>query len=365
MSKRGGKRRNNNNINSASPTSYRQLHDARGANWQSAQLNSRLYIYYRNIITQMAMSRFRWINLPKTCDERYLEWVLTMEGCATIAFPPKMRGTFLSLKAADNGRPNMYGIASSWVAIGDNGTRFNCDRNNGVLIYDNQTRYPIMSGIDLYANELTHLRMTKRMNRLHQQIPFILKGPQEKKQDMVRKTTVHAVYDRFAETGRFAAAKCNWKEGEPNRPHIFWDSDIAKWMEGAAYLTHLKRDPKLEKLIDETVDDFAAHQWEDGYLGTYYTMFPEEGRFTKRGNHELYCIGHIIEAAVAYYEATGKRKLLDVVCRAADCVEKHFKTEPDAAFKTPGHEEIELALVKLYRSSLPTGKRSSQSRSVR
>ena len=171
----------------------------------------------------------------------------------------------------------------------------------------------------------------------------------KKKQDMVRKTTVHAVYDRFAETGRFAAAKCNWKEGEPNRPHIFWDSDIAKWMEGAAYLISLKRDKKLEKLIDETVDDFAAHQWEDGYLGTYYTMFPEEGRFTKRGNHELYCVGHLIEAAVAYYEATGKRKLLEVVCRAADCIEKHFKTEPDAAFRTPGHEEIELALVKLYR----------------
>ena len=171
----------------------------------------------------------------------------------------------------------------------------------------------------------------------------------KKKQDMVRKTTIHAVYDRFAETGRFSAAKCNWKEGEPNRPHIFWDSDIAKWMEGAAYLISLKRDKKLEKLIDETVDDFAAHQWEDGYLGTYYTMFPEEGRFTKRSNHELYCVGHLIEAAVAYYEATGKRKLLDVVCRAADCIEKHFKTEPDAAFRTPGHEEIELALVKLYR----------------
>lgn len=185
MSKRGGKNRNKNNINSASPTMYRQMRDNRGAFWQSAQLNSRLYMYYRNIITQMAMSRFRWINLPRTCDERYLEWVLTMEGCATIAFPSKMRGTFLSLKAADNGRPNMYGIASSWVAIGDNGTRFNCDRRNGVLIYDNETRFPIMSGIDLYANELTHLRMTKRMNRMHQQIPFILKGPQEKRQDMV------------------------------------------------------------------------------------------------------------------------------------------------------------------------------------
>ena len=109
----------------------------------------------------------------------------------------------------------------------------------------------------------------------------------KKKQDLVRKTTVHAVYDRFSETGRFAATKCDWKEGDPNRPHIFWDSDIAKWMEGAAYLTHLKRDKKLEKLIDETIDNFAAHQWEDGYVSTYYTVFPEEQRFTKRDNHEL------------------------------------------------------------------------------
>lgn len=171
----------------------------------------------------------------------------------------------------------------------------------------------------------------------------------KKKQDMVRKTTIHAVYDRFVETGRFEAAKCRWKEGEPNRPHVFWDSDIAKWMEGAAYLTHLKRDPKLERLIDETVDDFAEHQWEDGYISTYYTVFPEEQRLSKRANHELYCMGHLIEAAVAYYEATGKDKLLRVACRAADSIEKHFKTEPDAAFFTPGHEEIELALVKLYR----------------
>ena len=185
MSKRGGKTRNKGASSYNTHTMRDKMRSKQGAFWQSAQLNSRLYMYYRNIITQMAMSRFRWINLPKTCDERYLEWVLTMEGCATIAFPSKMRGTFLSLTAADNGRPNMYGIASSWTAIGDNGTRFNCDRRNGVLIYDNETRFPIMSGIDLYAKELTHIRITKRLNRMHQQIPFILKGPQEKKQDMV------------------------------------------------------------------------------------------------------------------------------------------------------------------------------------
>ena len=75
------------------------------------------------------------------------------------------------------------------------------------------------------------------------------------KQDMVRDTTVQAVYDRFTETHRFEALKCQWKEGDPDMPHIFWDSDVAKWIEGAAYLLHDQRDPALEALIDEAVDD--------------------------------------------------------------------------------------------------------------
>lgn len=133
---------------------------------------------------QMAMSRFRWINLPAGCDERYLEWQLLTEGVATIAFPARAEGDFLSLKAATQGPMTMYGNPSQWLGIGDNGTRIRCNPLNGVLVWDNATRYPLLNGIDLYANELTHMRMVKRTNRLHQQIPFVFKGPQEKRQEM-------------------------------------------------------------------------------------------------------------------------------------------------------------------------------------
>lgn len=166
-----------------------------------------------------------------------------------------------------------------------------------------------------------------------------------------RKTTLYAVYDRFAETGRFAALKCNWKEGEPNRPHIFWDSDVAKWIEGVAYVIAKTPDPVLEARVEEMIDDIEANQWEDGYINSYFTTVAPEKRFTVRGDHELYCIGHLIEAAVAYYYATGKDRFLKVMERCVDCVWRIFVEEQSAAFVTPGHEEIEIALLRLYRAT--------------
>ena len=176
MSKRGGQKRRTSN--------YGRLRENGGMQWQSGQLNSRTYSYYRNIIMQLAMSRFRWINLPDSCDERYLEWQLLTEGVATIAYPAHAEGMFLSLKAATQGPMTMYGNPSEWLGTGDNGTRIRCNPLNGVLVWDNASRYPLLNGIDLYANELTHMRMVKRTNRLHQQIPFVFKGPQEKRQEM-------------------------------------------------------------------------------------------------------------------------------------------------------------------------------------
>lgn len=176
----------------------------------------------------------------------------------------------------------------------------------------------------------------------------VLGGFWKQKQDMVRKTTIYAVYDRFVETGRFDAFKCDWKEGTPNRPHIFWDSDVAKWMEAAAYLIRTKREPKLEKIVDGVVDLIAKNQGEDGYFNVYFTVVEPGKRFTDRKCHELYCAGHLMEAAVAYYKATGKGKFLDCMCRYADYIEKRFKIDRDTAFSSPGHEEIELALVRLY-----------------
>ena len=173
----------------------------------------------------------------------------------------------------------------------------------------------------------------------------------QKKQELNRNVTIHSVYDRFKETGRFDAFKLEWQKGDPNRPHIFWDSDIAKWIESAAYIIAKQPDPELEKIIDEVVELIDKNRWDDGYFNICYTLFEPDERFTARHNHELYCAGHLTEAAVAYYNATGKDKFLKIMCDYADMIEKAFVTEKWAEFDSPGHEEIELALVKLYRAT--------------
>ena len=158
-----------------------------------------------------------------------------------------------------------------------------------------------------------------------------------------------SVYDRFSETGRFGALDFEWKEGDENKPHIFWDSDIAKWLEAAAYLLMDKRDAALEKLVDDVVDKIEAHQREDGYFNIYFDTVEPEARFTRYTDHELYDLGHLIEAAVAYNEATGKDKFMRLMMKYASLVDRVFRVEHSAQFDTPGHEEIELALFKLHR----------------
>lgn len=167
-------------------------------------------------------------------------------------------------------------------------------------------------------------------------------------ENLDREVTAKAVYDRFAETGRFDALKCNWREGMENMPHVYWDSDIAKWMEGAAYLLEKKPDPELEKKIDELVATIAKNQREDGYFNSYFLSVAPSKIFSDRNEHELYCIGHLIECAIAYHRATGKNTLLNVVKKAVDLIYQVFVVEQSAGFVTPGHQEIELALLKLY-----------------
>lgn len=174
------------------------------------------------------------------------------------------------------------------------------------------------------------------------------------KQLLNENTTINVVYDRFKESGRIDAFKFDWIDGMENKPHIFWDSDVAKWMEGAAYILHKKDYPELEEKVEAIIDLIEKNQHEDGYFNIFYTVCEPENRFTDRGCHELYCAGHLFEAAVAYYEATGKDRFLKLMEKYADCIEKAFVTEKTAKFKTPGHEEVELALVRMYRA---TGKK--------
>lgn len=166
--------------------------------------------------------------------------------------------------------------------------------------------------------------------------------------DLNRNAIVKNVYRRFKETGRFDALCCVWREGMSNKPHIYWDSDVAKWIEGAAYLIQTSPEPQLETLIDGMIDNIAANQRVDGYFNSYFLSVEPSKIFTNRDLHELYCVGHMTEAAMAYYKATGKRKLLDCVLKNIDMIYRVFVTEQSAAFVTPGHEEIELALLKLY-----------------
>lgn len=130
---------------------------------------------------------------------------------------------------------------------------------------------------------------------------------------------------------------------------VFQDSDVAKWLETVAYSLRDFPDIKLEQNADEVIALLGRAQAEDGYLNTYYLLKEPNNRWTNlRDNHELYCAGHFIEAAVAYYETTGKSELLQIMERYVALIDEVFGPEEGKLHGYDGHEEIELALVKLY-----------------
>ena len=191
-------------------------------------------------------------------------------------------------------------------------------------------------------------------------------------------------FDRL-ETNRTATLKADWAKCNET-PRVanftnaanhaagtfggipFDDSDVYKVVEGSAYVLAAHPDPKLEKYVDWFISEVAKAQEPDGYLYTARTLGYERMNWGKpdarhvgmmgptrwsniRAGHELYNVGHMYEAAVAWYEATGKRNLLDVAIRSADLVDRTFGPAPTQLKDAPGHEEIELALVKLYRAT--------------
>jgi len=165
-----------------------------------------------------------------------------------------------------------------------------------------------------------------------------------------RNVTIPYAFKRCDQTGRIdnftkAAGLMQGKfEGI-----FFNDSDVYKVIEASAYSLINHPDLQLEEYVDKLIDKIEAAQWEDGYLYTFYSVpkLQPENRWTDiQKKHELYCAGHFFEAAVAYYQATGKRKILDVAIRLADYIDSVFG--PSKKQDVPGHEEIEIGLVKLY-----------------
>ncbi len=130
---------------------------------------------------------------------------------------------------------------------------------------------------------------------------------------------------------------------------IFWDSDVGKWIEAASYALRHRRDATIEAQIDGITALFAKGQLPDGYMNFWYLAQEPDKRWTNlRDNHELYCAGHILEGAVAYYQATGKRALLDVLLKYVDHIATVFGPGENQKHGYCGHQEIELALIKLY-----------------
>ena len=189
--------------------------------------------------------------------------------------------------------------------------------------------------------------MQKINNISFENVTFV-DGFWKSRYDVNKNVSIGSVYERFEETGRFNAMRFKRKEGDPI--HVFYDSDVAKWIEAVAYLIQSNGGgfEKEQQIIDSLIDDMRAHQLDSGYINSYFIQMEPEAIFTRRGEHELYCAGHLIEGAIAYHRATGKRAMLDMMLKYIDCIEKAFITEKTAKFITCGHEEIELALIKLY-----------------
>lgn len=168
--------------------------------------------------------------------------------------------------------------------------------------------------------------------------------------ETLRTTTMAHVFDWCEKTGRIANFEiaAGQKQG-PHEGYFFNDSDVYKAIEGAAYLLQLQPDPQWQQRVDKVIDIIAAAQQDDGYLNTYFQVAKPGERWTNDRFHELYCAGHLIEAGIAYFHATGERKLLDIAIRFANHIDQTFG--PGKRLEAPEHPEIELALVKLWRET--------------
>ncbi len=172
------------------------------------------------------------------------------------------------------------------------------------------------------------------------------------RQKLNESVTVPSILRKLEETGRVASVRAAFGEGGVDRPHPFWDSDIGKTIEAIAYSLASRPDPVLEGRVDEIVAMLGREQYPDGYLNTYFRISGIEKRWTNLYYmHELYCAGHLMEGAVAYYEVTGKREFLEIMCRYADCIHDTFGRGTGKIRGYCGHPEIELALVRLYKAT--------------
>ena len=174
-----------------------------------------------------------------------------------------------------------------------------------------------------------------------------------------RDVTIPLAFSKCEETGRYTNFEkaANPSDSYEVKGYSFDDTDVYKTIEGASYSLQTYPNKKLVHYIDSVLDIVAKAQEKDGYLYTSRTMNPKhphewagDKRWSKVEDlsHEFYNLGHMVEGAVAHFQATGSRKFLDIACRYADCVCREIGTKPGQVCVVPGHQIAEMALCKLY-----------------
>ena len=152
--------------------------------WQTVELNRRAYNRYLDQMLQLAVNRFKWINLPKGVDERYLEWVLCRENCAVIFPLPKVPDRVYATKVVGLGPLNVYDNPTKFRSVGNNGWNVSLNNKNAVLIWNSQTRIPMWPTLEYYAKRLADLDRTADVNLKKQKTPYIITGPEEKQTEI-------------------------------------------------------------------------------------------------------------------------------------------------------------------------------------
>lgn len=152
--------------------------------WQSADYGRRETLMYQQVLYSLAMTRFQWIGLPDTCDERYLEYTLLYSGMATIAHPENM-DTWFSTQIAAGAPMNLYDRPTKWTSVGNNGWSFDVTPDTGVVVYENRLRMPILSQLDIYARRLAHVDRALDVNISQQMHPMLITGDKSQYNDMI------------------------------------------------------------------------------------------------------------------------------------------------------------------------------------
>lgn len=154
--------------------------------WQSEQFTQVCYSVNLDMLLSIAVNRFRWEGLPPTCDARFLEVQLHRTGIATICHSIETPDVWQTLMAAPQGQFSPYGLPTEWDAMGMDATQYHVTPATGELVYYSQTRLDPWGAIMMFANKLTHVQRTQDVNLFHQQKPYVMVAPQEKKQELLQ-----------------------------------------------------------------------------------------------------------------------------------------------------------------------------------